>query len=45
MLKKTTYHILLSFCFYLLFVVWTPLFAEEKAKQDPPPEPVSISDP
>ncbi len=45
MLKKTTYHILLSFCFYLLFVVWTPLSAEEKAKQEPPPEPVTISDP
>jgi len=45
MLEKTTCRILLSFCFYILFVVWTPLYAEEKTKQEPPPEPVTISDP
>ena len=43
--KKTAYHILLSFCFYTLFVVWTPLSAAEKTKQEPPPEPVTFSDP
>ena len=45
MLEKTTCRILLSFCFYMLFLVWSPLYAEEKTKQGPPPEPVTISDP
>ena len=45
MLKRTTNTIILSFCFYMLFVVLSPLYAEEKTKQEPPPEPVTISDP
>jgi small conductance mechanosensitive channel len=45
MLKRTTNTIILSFCFYMLFVVWSPLHAEEKTKQEPPAEPVTISDP
>ena len=45
MLKRTTNTIILSFCFCMLFVVWSPLHAEEKTKQEPPPKPVTISDP
>ena len=45
MLKRTTNTIILSFCFYMLFVVLSPLYAEEKSKQEPPPKPVTISDP
>ena len=45
MLKRTTNTIILSFCFYMLFLVWSPLYAEEKTKQEPPPKPVTISDP
>jgi small conductance mechanosensitive channel len=29
----------------MLFLVWSPLYAEEKTKQEPPPKPVTISDP
>ena len=45
MLKRTINTIILSFYFYMLFVVWSPVYAEEKTKQEPPPEPVTISDP
>jgi small conductance mechanosensitive channel len=45
MLKKAAYPIFLSFCFYTLFVVWTPLYAGEKTEQEPPPKPVTTSDP
>lgn len=45
MLKRTANSILLNFCIYMLFVAWTPLYAEDKNKQEPPPEPVTISDP
>ncbi|MEE4605494.1 MAG: hypothetical protein V2J65_29720, partial [Desulfobacteraceae bacterium] len=44
MLEKATCRILMSFCFFMLFVTSTPLCAEEKAKQKPPPEPVTIAD-